>query len=239
MKCIIIDDEPLAIRVITNHVEQVTNLKLVGSFEKAMDGFAFLQKNEVDLIFLDIQMPKITGLMLLKSLRKKPYVILCTAYREYALEGFELDVIDYLLKPISFDRFLQAVDKVFLRANLHRNTVVSNTQIPAPKTNPFIFVKAEKEHVKINLEEILYVESLKNHVRIKTNTTEVITLKPIGQMEEKLPPQHFIRVHRSYIIALKKVDRFTPSNITISGKLIPIGRFYKQVVLDRLQDYLI
>ena len=129
--------------------------------------------------------------------------------------------------------------KPFRRSNKRLDKVTGYDQIPVIKSDPFIFVKSEKENVKINLEEILYVESLKNHVRIKTANSDVITLKQIGQMEEKLPPQHFMRVHRSFIVSLKKVERFTQTNITISGKLIPIGRLYKQLVLVRLQDHVI
>lgn len=239
MKCIIIDDEPLAIKVISKHIEHITNLKLIGSFKTAMDGFNFLQTQEVDLIFLDIQMPQMTGLALLKSLRKKPFVILCTAYREYALDGFDLDVVDYLLKPISFNRFLQAVDKVFSRIDKKVNKVQGFSPASTVSSDPFVFVKSEKENIKINLRDILYVESLKNHIRIFTNRETIMTLKQISLMEDKLPPQHFIRVHRSFIVAIKKVDKFTSTTITIAGKTIPVGRLYKKVVLRRLEKNLL
>ncbi|MEM8888719.1 MAG: LytTR family DNA-binding domain-containing protein [Bacteroidota bacterium] len=239
MKCIIIDDEPLARTVISRHIEQLPNLELVGSFESAMEGFNCLQSQKIDLVFLDIQMPKMNGLSFLKSLRNRPFVILCTAYREYALDGFDLDVVDYLLKPISFDRFLQAIDKIFTRSQKEIIQQEKPVSISSIESKPFIFVKSEKEHVKILLEDIFYVESLKNHVRIKTQGADIITLKQIGHMEEKLPPQHFMRIHRSFIISLKKVDRFTQSHVTIGDKLIPIGRLYKQGVLHRLQKHLI
>ncbi|MEL6925457.1 MAG: DNA-binding response regulator, partial [Bacteroidota bacterium] len=197
MKCIIIDDEPLAIKVIASHIGHINNLELVGCFENAMDGFAFLQQEAVDLIFLDIQMPKLTGLDFLKTLRNRPHVILCTAYRDYALDGFELDVVDYLVKPISFDRLLQAVGKCFRLQN-QLAPVVPAPQAIAPQSAPaFIYVKAEREHVKILLDQILYLESIRNHVRIQTEEGSVITLRKISEMEEKLPVRHFLRVHRS------------------------------------------
>jgi len=239
MKCIIIDDEPLAIKVIAAHIEHINNLELVGTFENAMDGFSFLQAAEVDLIFLDIQMPKITGLEFLKSLRKRPHVILCTAYRDYALEGFELDVVDYLVKPIAFDRFMQAVGKVYRLQNQQVPKVVMPEQIAILNTQPFIYVKSEKENVKILLENVLFLESIRNHVRIKTTCDTIITLKQIRQMEEKLPAQHFLRVHRSFIVAISKIEKFTQTNVTVDGQLIPIGRLYKHEVLSRLQEHLI
>ncbi|MEL6675816.1 MAG: LytTR family DNA-binding domain-containing protein [Bacteroidota bacterium] len=239
MKCIIIDDEPLARKVLARHLEQLPQLELVGSYAHAMQGFEALQQQRVDVIFLDIQMPQLNGLAFLKSLKKKPWVILCTAYREYALQGFELDVVDYLVKPIAFDRFLQAIDKLYGRAQQPQPSVPSSAPSVPELDEPFIFVKADREHVKIKLADILYLESLKNHLRIKTTQGEIITLKPISQMEEQLPPQHFIRVHRSFIIALRAVERFTQSNVTVGGQLIPIGRLYKQGVLKRLEEWVI
>ncbi|MEM6802292.1 MAG: response regulator transcription factor, partial [Bacteroidota bacterium] len=191
MKCIIIDDEPLARKLIARHLEQISKLELVGSYGSAMEGFDSLKSQEIDLIFLDIQMPKMNGLSFLKSLRKRPFVILCTAYREYAVEGFELEVVDYLLKPIAFDRFLQAVDKVFARSAHTTESLIVPEPFSPLKAKPFVFIKSEKEHVKIFLEDILYVESLKNHVRIKTLKSDIISLKKISFMEEKLPSQHF------------------------------------------------
>jgi len=240
MKCIIIDDEPLAIKVIAKHITLIDNLDLMGTFENPIDGFNYLQSNEVDLIFLDIQMPKITGLVLLKSLKKRPFVILCTAYREYALDGFDLDVLDYLLKPISFDRFLEAVDKLFQRTKkVLVNNYPESARLPTVQKETFVFVRSEKENVKINLDDILYVESLKNHVRVMCKVGSIITLIQISQMEEKLPPQNFVRIHRSFIVSLNKVDRYTSANVTIGEKLLPIGRIYKQGVLVRLEEHLI
>ncbi|MFP2995099.1 LytTR family DNA-binding domain-containing protein [Spongiivirga sp. MCCC 1A20706] len=238
MNCIIIDDEPLAARVIENHLKQIENLELIGRFEHAMDAFSFLQSNVVDLIFLDIQMPKINGLSFLKSLKKRPHVILCTAYREYALEGFELDVVDYLLKPIAFERFLQSVDKVFRISNAHLQHTIPSQPIAIEKADHFIFVKSDKENVKVNLDTICYIESLKNHIRIHTENATVTTLKPISAMEDRLPPQRFIRIHRSYIVALHKVTSFTQTQVTIGKKALPIGRLYKQEALRRLQIHI-
>lgn len=239
MNCIIIDDEPLAIKVIQNHIEQISGLKVLATFEDAMDGFTFMQKQQVDLLFLDIQMPQITGLALLKSLRQRPHVIICTAYREYALEGYELDVVDYLVKPIPFARFLQAISKVYRLQNKNIPILPSPTELVTLNTKPFVYVKAEKCMVRVLLEDILYVESIKNHVRIISKKDNIITLQKISQMEEKLPARHFLRVHRSFIVALNKIEKFSTTNLTIEDTCIPIGRFYKNEVVSRLEENVI
>lgn len=239
MNCIIIDDEPLAIKVIQNHIEQINGLKILATFEDAMDGFTFMQQNTIDLLFLDIQMPQITGLALIKSLQQRPHVIICTAYREYALEGYELDVVDYLVKPIPFGRFLQAISKVYRLQNKHIPTLPTTSELVALNPKPFVYVKSEKSMVRVLLEEILFVESIKNHVRIISKNDSIITLQKISQMEEKLPARHFLRVHRSFIVALNKIDKFSTTNLTIGSKVIPIGRFYKNEVVSRLEENLI
>lgn len=238
MNCLIVDDEELAVKVIENHIKQIDGLEVLGVCSNAMEAFSVLQKEKVDLLFLDIQMPKISGLSLLKSLTKRPHVILTTAHREFALEGFDLDVTDYLLKPISLDRFLKSVGKVFRAKN-------STTSFSPESTSPiieeplFFYIKSDRHFIKILVNEVLYIESLRNHVKIVTTTGNFTTLQGISQMEEKLPPQHFLRIHRSYIISLSQVTRFSQTNLNIGDKTLPIGNSYRQEVLDKLGTHLI
>ncbi|WP_367389112.1 LytR/AlgR family response regulator transcription factor [Lewinella sp. LCG006] len=238
MKCLIVDDEELAVKVIENHIQQIDGMEVAGVCYNAMDAFTFLQKQAIDLVFLDIQMPKISGLSLLKSIPNKPPVILTTAHREFALEGFELDVVDYLLKPISLDRFLKSVGKIY---RLQQKTAPVAKQVEPAKEESatFFYIKSDRQFIKILLAEVLYIESLRNHVKIVTTTGNHTTLLGISQMEQKLPPQHFTRIHRSYLVALTKVDRFTQTNLTIGKKTLPIGQNYREEVLQRLQVDLI
>ncbi|MEL6866453.1 MAG: LytTR family DNA-binding domain-containing protein [Bacteroidota bacterium] len=230
MRCLIVDDEHMAIKVIENHLEQIDGLEIVGSYSNAMDAFKVLQSHSVDLLFLDIQMPKMSGLTLLKSLPSKPHVILTTAHREFALEGYELDVVDYLLKPIAFDRFLKAIAKVY-RLNNQPSPQISPLVAPAPTNeDAFFYIKCDRQFVKIRLDEVLYIESLRNHIKIVSTTGTYLPLMGISQMEEKLPPQDFVRIHRSYVIALSKVERFTQTQVTIKEKSLPIGSSYREEV---------
>ncbi len=238
MKCLIIDDEEMAVKVIENHIAHIDGLEVVGIYYNAMDAFSALQKQAVDLLFLDIQMPKMSGLSLLKVLPHKPHVILTTAHREFALEGFDLDVVDYLLKPISLDRFLKSVGKVF---RLENNTIpILPNPIPTTKSDPaFFYIKSDRQFIKIFLEDVLYIESLRNHVKIITTKGNYTTLLGISQMEQKLPPQHFLRIHRSFIISLSKINSFTQTNLVIGEKTLAIGLSYKEEVLKRLEANLI
>lgn len=238
MKCLIVDDEELAVKVIENHIRQIDGMEVAGVCHNAMDAFTLLQQQPMDLVFLDIQMPKVSGLSLLKLMPNKPPVILTTAHREFALEGFELDVVDYLLKPISLDRFLKAVGKVY---QLQQRTVpvLQPAQEKKEENSSFFYIKSDRQFIKILLEEVLYIESLRNHVKIITTTGNYTTLLGISQMEQKLPPQHFARIHRSYLVALTKVDRFTQTNLSIGEQTLPIGLNYREEVLRRLQADLI
>ena len=238
IRCLIVDDEEMAIKVIESHISHIDGLEVAGICQNAIDAFSLLQQTPIDLLFLDIQMPKMSGLSLLKSLSHKPSVILTTAHRKFALEGYELDVVDYLLKPIAFDRFLKAVAKVFRLNNTHLPLSNPKESSKQEQTN-FFYIKSDRQFVKILLEGVLYMESLRNHVKIVTTTNTFTTLMSISQMEEKLPPQHFLRIHRSYIIALSKVERFTQANLTIQGKTIPIGNLYRKSVVQRLSADLI
>lgn len=231
--CIIIDDEPLAIELIKDHVSKFSNLKVIGTCQNAIEGLEMLKSNHVDLMFLDIQMPTLTGIEFLKSLSNPPKVIFTTAYREYALESYELEVVDYLLKPISFDRFFKAITK-FLKTD-------TPIQKPQPKkieddnSSGFIYVNANKKHHRINYDDVLYAESLKDYVRIHTKTTSITTKEKISDFESKLP-SYFLRTHRSYIVNTQKITAYTMHDIEIGEIEIPIGISYKQQVLDTLKQ---
>jgi len=231
IKCIIVDDEPLAIEVIESYVDRISDLEITAKCHNALKAFEILQKESVDLIFLDIQMPKLTGIDFIKSLKKPPKVILTTAYRDYALEGYELDVVDYLLKPISFERFLKAISKVY-----DVSPKESGNGSSLSEDEEYIYLKADKKMVKVRLHEILYIESLKDYVRVKTTNKDVITHQKISYLEEKLPEECFMRIHRSFIVATKKIETYSATMIEVPGKELPIGRLYKNQVLERLNS---
>lgn len=234
MKCIIVDDEPLAIEVIESHLEKLDDVDIVAKCNNALSAFEILQKQHIDLVFLDIQMPKLTGIDFLKTLRNPPKVIFTTAYREFALESYDLNAVDYLLKPISFDRLLKAIGKVYEQ----QPASIPSLKVPTTtaEDDAYIYVKADKKMVKIILNAVLYIESLKDYVRIKTLDKTIITHQKISYLEEKLPENEFLRVHRSYLVAISKVDSFTTSTIEIGDFEVPIGRNYKNQVVQILGD---
>lgn len=241
IKCIIVDDEPLAIEVLQSYVERVESLELVGSCSNAISAFDLLKKEEVDLLFLDIQMPKLTGIEFLKVLNPAPNVIFTTAYREYAVESYELRVVDYLLKPIAFDRFLMAINKV-LEAGKPRPEsgappLLSHAE-PIPDENPCLFLRSNRKMVKLSIKDIHFIESLKDYIRVETTDGKAImSLQKISYMEQKLPSDSFLRVHKSYIVHIKKISAFSTTNVEVSGKEIPIGRSYKAAVMKVLGDF--
>ena len=239
LKCIIVDDEKMAIKVLANHIEYINDLELVGEYGSAMEAFVALQTQSVDILFLDIQMPKITGLNFLKSLQQAPHVILTTAHREYALEGYEMDVVDYLLKPISLERFLRAVSKVFRLEQQPPPPIITDAPLPLSATRPFIYLKCDREYIKVALDDLLYIESLKNHVRLFTAQQKLSTLQSISQIEEKLPQQYFLRIHRSFIVAIHKIDRYSHTQVQVGEYSLPIGRLYKKEVLQRLNEHIL
>ncbi len=237
LKCFIIDDEPLAIEVIESHISKVDELEVVATFQNAVKAFQELRKTPVDLLFLDIQMPRLTGIEFIRSLTNPPKVIFTTAYREYALEGFELDVVDYLLKPVSFERFLKSVDKVF--NSLGRQD--SGEALPKAETSTeaqhFVFVPVDKKNIKICLNEIIYIESKRDYILIKTTGKEVLTHQTLTYMEERLPSPLFQRIHRSFIINLSKIESWSSTEVEMPGMSIPIGRTYKREALKRLEEH--
>ena len=242
MNCMIVEDEQMAVKVLQSHIQNVEDLHIKSIHNNAMDALIELQNQTIDLVFLDIQLPKMNGLSLLRSLTHRPHVLLTTAHSEFALEGYDLDVVDYLLKPISLVRFMQAIAKVYRLAN-KQLTVKPTTPIAATNrpnfVAPFVYVKVDREFVKVLLSDILYIESVKNHICIATQHKKYLTLLSIGEMEQKLPPQYFIRVHRSYIVSLSKIDSFTHSSLIVYEQIIPIGRHYKQALLRRLEGNLL
>ncbi len=233
LSCYIIDDEPLAIEVIESHISKIDGLEVKATFQNAVKAFQELRNNSVDVLFLDIQMPRLTGIEFLRTLKNPPKVIFTTAYREYALEGFELDVVDYLLKPVSFDRFLKAVNKVF---DALQNPVSPSVSPESTDEHHFVFVPSDKKNVKVCLEEILYIESKRDYILIKTNNKEVTTYQTITYMEERLPDDQFVRVHRSFIINLRKIESWSNNEIELADTTIPIGRTYKREALKRLGE---
>jgi DNA-binding LytR/AlgR family response regulator len=232
-KCLIVDDEPLARELIRGHVEKLENFEIVAECSDAMKALNVLHEKQVDLIFMDIQMPQITGIEFLKTLKRPPKVIITTAYREFALEGFELDVVDYLLKPITFERFLKSVNKYYQISQEDVQVVAGNS---AEKTmdESFIYVKENKKVVKVFLSEIKYIEGLSEYVQVYTDKRKIITKTSMAQMEEKLPGEGFLRIHKSFIVSLSKIEAFTANTIEIQGKELPIGRSFKNGVLSAL-----
>jgi len=232
-KCLVVDDEPLARDLMRGHIEKLENFEIVADCDNAMKALSVLREKHVDLIFMDIQMPQITGIEFLKTLKHPPKVIFTTAYREYALEGFELDVVDYLLKPITFERFLKSVNKYYLSCQ-DQVQVVPNSSTEKTQEESYIYVKENKKVIKIYLSEIRYIEGLSEYVQIYTEKRKIITKTSMALMEEKLPAANFLRIHKSFIVPVNKIEAFTANTIEIHGKELPIGRNYKNAVLNSL-----
>lgn len=228
-KCIVVDDEQLARKLLQEYIEKVPYLELEAQFKNPLEAISFLQDHPIDLLFLDIQMPDLTGIEMLKSITLKTSVILTTAYSEYAIEGYELNVIDYLLKPFSFERFLQGVNKVSELLKLKYQAEIG-TQPAA-----YITIQAEHKIYKMILNEILYIEGLKEYVSYYTTKGQrIIALQSLKSLEETLPKNGFMRIHRSYIVPIDKIDTLEGNRVRIGEKLIPIGRSYKDLVMKRV-----
>ncbi|WP_298929963.1 response regulator transcription factor [uncultured Allomuricauda sp.] len=230
LRVIIIDDEPLAINVLKNYAEQIKQLQLVNTFSNAIDATSFLQENEVDIIFLDINMPILDGLNFLESLHVSPMIVITTAHEEYALKSFELEVIDYLVKPIPFPRFLKTVNRI-----ISLKQGASNTGSQSTNEKPSIFVKVDKKKLqKIFLDEIVVVESLKDYIRIKTTSAKYIIHKTLGSFTDELPSDKFLRIHRSYTIAIDKVEAIEGNSLEVDGIRYTIGRSYLNDAKSRI-----
>lgn len=226
LNCVIVEDEPLARNLLTEYVRKVPTLNLVEACSSPLAALEVLRNHAVDLLFLDVQMPELTGISLLKVLQKKPLVVLTTAYSEYALEGYELDVADYLLKPITFERFLRAVDKVTQR--LEGKQIIMTEKVISETPNPFVFVKDGTKLVKVQLNDILYVEGLKDYVTIHTKQQKITSLQRMKALEEQLPSDKFIRIHNSYIISLQAIEVIHKGEVQVAGTLLPIGDTFKK-----------
>jgi two-component system LytT family response regulator len=225
--CIIVEDEPLAAKVLSDYISEVPFLKLEGTFKDAILATEYLRDNSVDLIFLDIHLPKLKGMAFLKTLSNPPAVIVTTAYHQYAVEGFNLNVTDYLLKPFEFERFLVAVNKV------KSSQAEKNIQTDDFDTKDYLFLSVQKKKVKILFSEITYIESQREYVKIVTTKKEYTSKMSTHEIEKLLPPNLFKRIHRSFIVSLKKIDSYTAELVEVNGVSIPIGRGYRDVI-DKL-----
>jgi DNA-binding LytR/AlgR family response regulator len=233
IQCIIVDDEPVAREILESHLSKIDAIEIVCSCKSAIEAFNAINSNAINLIFLDINMPEISGLSFAKSINKNIKIIFTTAYREYAVDGFDLQAVDYLLKPISFDRLLQAINK-YRNENLVVKSTISEPIID--EANDYIFVRSDRKMIKINFYEIKYVESLNDYIKIHLVDKTIITRETITNIEAKLPQKKFIRVHRSFMVSIDKIDSFTNEYIEIGINEIPISRSYKESVLKKLEN---
>ena len=230
--CIIIEDEPLAAEILQEYVHNTPFLHLINTYSDALTALEYLRSNEIDVIFLDINLPTLTGLEFIKALKNPPHIIITTAYHEYAWQGFELDVVDYLLKPVDFSRFLKAVNKL---------TVLNSKKTSAPAVftpagNNFMFVKSSGKMIKLHFSDILYIESSKEYIKIYTADHIILTKYQVSQVVGNLPKRDFIRIHRSFIVAKDKIEAFSNTEIQVGSKQIPIGRSYKEMVNNLLEN---
>jgi DNA-binding LytR/AlgR family response regulator len=227
IKCLVIDDELPAREILKEHITGVEALEYCGSCSHAVEAITFLKDNRVDLLFLDIQMPHLLGTDFIRTLKNPPKVIFTTAFRKYALEGFELDAVDFLLKPISFERFLKGVNKI-LQLNLQGNDrKLSTPDTDSESVPPFLYFRSERKMVKVLFDDILYIEGLNDYIKIITTTKTIITKHLLVSLEQMLPHNDFVRIHKSFIIAITKIDSFNADSVTIGKKEIPVGRLFK------------
>jgi two-component system, LytTR family, response regulator len=230
INCIVIDDEPLAISKLTGFIEKVPGLNLLRSFDNAMEVIGWLKENDVDLIFLDIQMEQLTGIQFLETIDSESRVIITSAYDQYAVKGFELNVSDYLLKPYSFQRFLQSVNKVMDHFSIKAENPVSNEE-----SGKFIFVKTEYRYERIDIEDILYIEGMKDYLRLVCSGKKIMTLQSFSKLEAVLPKNRFCRVHKSFIVAIDKIKSIERGVISIDDQRIPISNTYKEKFFEMIK----
>jgi len=226
--CLAVDDEPSALSVLEQYIDSVPQLELAAACTNAVEALAALQRRTIDLLFLDIQMPQWLGTDFIKTLADPPKIIFTTAARKFAIEGFEVNAVDYLLKPISFEPFMKAVNKV-METNFS-TTPSQNLFTEKEPADPHLYFRADRKMIKVSLADILYIESLKDYIRVVTQTKNIITRKSISSLEETLPPQAFIRIHRSFIIALNKIESYNSGMVEVAKKKLPISRMYKHEV---------
>ncbi|MCP2045893.1 LytTR family DNA-binding domain-containing protein [Pontibacter sp. HSC-36F09] len=242
IRCLVVDDKPLALDILTDYIQKIDFLECVASTTSALEALKLVEREQIDLIFLDIQMPELTGIQVMKIIGDRCRVILTTAYTEYALEGYEHNVVDYLLKPIAFDRFYKAAQKARQQLDSSLPSVVAipalhpQERVTEKSIRDFIFVKTEYKIVKIRLDDILYVEGLQNYVSIYTRTERILSLRNIKKMQEQLPAQQFVRVHKSYIVSLDKIDSIERSRIFIGEAVIPVGETFKDNFMELIEN---
>lgn len=232
ISCLVVDDEAIAREVVTTHLSKISNVKVVGTCKNGIEAFNMLREHAIDLIFLDINMPEISGISFAKSINKDVKIIFTTAYRDYAVEGFELRAVDYLMKPISFERLSKAINNYF---DIHFEKGTSENI--KPESNDFMFVRSDRRMIKIDFESIIYIESFSDYLKIHTKHETIVTRENISTMEAKLPSKRFLRIHRSYIVALKYISSFTNEEIVINNKALTISRSYKKEVLRLLENF--
>jgi len=232
IKCIIIDDEPLAAEVIENYLKEFSNVEHMGSFTNPLEALELIESGEIEAVFIDINMPKMNGLEFIRSIEAKPSFVITTAYREYAVESYDLDVLDYLVKPIPFNRFLKSINKLSLKFNADRS--MENAHDAAEKS--FIFLKVDKKLVRIKYDDIHFIESLKDYIKVFTSEGDFLAHKSLTSITEELPKSKFLRIHRSFTVSLDKIEALEGNSVLLKGKRIPIGRKYvnhaKDVILN-------
>lgn len=231
IKCIIVDDEPVALDILENHLSRIDQVNLIQRCRNATEAFNVISSKKVDLIFLDINMPGLSGISFARSINKDIRIIFTTAYREYAIEGFDLHAVDYLLKPISFERLLDAVN------NFQQTYTSPLPQKTEEKEANFIFVKIDRKMHKIDFDKILWIESLGDYLKIETTDGTKVTRETISNIQAKLPSENFLRIHRSFIIALDKIETYSNEEIIINRRSLPISRSYKDSILQKLENY--
>lgn len=232
LKCIIVDDEPPAIRLLTKYVEKVSFLELIETFTNPLEALRFIEKNEIDLLFLDIQMPELTGIQLSKIINKKTNIIFTTAYAQFALDSYEVSATDYLLKPIAFERFYKAVSKI------NKEETSQNVSVSEKKDDFFFFkTDGKNKFSKVFIDDILYIESLKNYISIQLKNEQIITYNTLKNIKESLPENSFIQTHKSFIVAIKHIDKINNDAVWIQKKELPIGNTYKKLFFDVVAKY--
>lgn len=233
LNCIVVDDEPVAREVLENHLEKISTIRVLASCKNAMEAFEVINSQAVDLVFLDINMPEVSGLSFARSMSKDVKVIFTTAYRDYAVDGFDLKAVDYLLKPISFERLLQGVQKYYEES---KGKLVEERENIDMEKDESIFVRADRKMVKINFQDIIYIESLSDYIKIHMeNLKTLVTRETLSNIEARLPKEDFIRTHRSFVVSKNKIESFTSDTIGIGRHEIPISRSYREEVLARLE----
>lgn len=236
LKCVVTDDEPIARDILEEYISMLPDLELVSKCNNALETFTVLNNNDIDVLFIDIKMPEISGIDFIKSLKVRPYVIFTTAYSSFAVEGFELDAIDYLLKPISYERFLKAIEKVFARKKNEKSNINLFGQNENNHNPGFFFIKSDSGLARIDFDKIHYIEGMENYIRIICDNKTIVSLTTMKSIENLLPDNNFLRIHRSYIVNMNMVDRVWDFNFYINNKAIQVGKSYKKSVQEILKN---